>query len=49
MITKGGVQVLLDFRQDNPADHVANSEILRVLGIPNPTAKDATEGESSKY
>jgi len=36
IITKGGEKVLLDFRQDNPADHVTNAEILRVLGIPDP-------------
>jgi prostamide/prostaglandin F2alpha synthase len=35
VVTKGGEKVLLDFRQDNPADHVTNAEILRVLGIPS--------------
>jgi len=39
VVSKGGGEVLLDFRQDNPADHVANSEILRALGIPDPNAK----------
>ncbi|XP_021955816.1 prostamide/prostaglandin F synthase [Folsomia candida] len=40
VITKGGDQVLLDYRQDNPADQVDTAEILRVLEIPNPAAKD---------
>jgi len=39
VVSKGGAGVLLDFRQDNPADHVANSEILRALGITDPNAK----------
>lgn len=38
VITKGGAQVLLDYRQDNPADHVDISDILRVLNITNPEA-----------
>jgi len=48
VVTKGGEQVLLDFRQDNPADHVTNAEILRVLGIPNPGSEGQGEmGASS--
>jgi len=48
VVTKGGEQVLLDFRQDNPADHVTNAEILRVLGIPNPGGEGQGEmGASS--
>jgi len=39
VVSKGGDKVLLDFRQDNPADHVANSEILKALGITDPNAK----------
>jgi len=44
-----GKKLLLDFRQDNPADHVANSEILKRLGISEDAAA-ALEGEgTSKY
>lgn len=30
---EGGTKILMDYRQTNPADHVANSEILKILGI----------------
>ena len=33
VITKGGEKILMDYRQSNPADHVDNSEILKILGI----------------
>jgi len=49
VITKGGAKVLLDFRQDNPADHVESSEILRALQIPIPqegaSGSDATDNK----
>jgi len=34
IIAKGGTKVLLNYRQENPADRVENSEILKALGIP---------------
>jgi hypothetical protein len=34
IITKGGENVLMDYRQENAADHVSNEEILKALGIP---------------
>jgi len=37
VVEKGGQKVLLSYKQDNPADHVENSEILKALGLqPNP-------------
>jgi prostamide/prostaglandin F2alpha synthase len=33
IITKGGEKVLLDYRQENAADHVDPDEILKALGI----------------
>jgi len=33
VVNKGGSEILMDFKQDNPADHVENSDILKVLGI----------------
>jgi len=48
VITKGGAKVLLDFRQDNPADHVELSEILRVLNIPNPESNSGEESASGE-
>ena len=33
IVSKGGVQVLLNHKEDNPGDHVSNAIILRVLGI----------------
>lgn len=32
-MSEGGTKVLMDYRQANPADHVANSDILKALGI----------------
>lgn len=32
-MSEGGTKILMDYRQSNPADHVANSEILKALGI----------------
>ncbi len=48
VITKGGAQVLLDYRQDNPADHVDLADILRVLNITNPEASGAEGGGEKK-
>jgi hypothetical protein len=36
VVTKGGTTILLDFRQDNPADHVKNENVLKALGIAVP-------------
>ena len=33
IVKKGGQEVLLSYRQENPADHVENSQVLKVLGI----------------
>ena len=33
IVTKGGSQVLLNHREENPGDHVANGVILETLGI----------------
>jgi len=33
IVKKGGHEVLLSYRQENPADHVENSEVLEALGI----------------
>ena len=33
IVKKGGQEVLLSYRQENPADHVENSEVLKALGI----------------
>lgn len=33
IVSDGGTKILMDYRQTNPADHVANSEILKALGI----------------
>lgn len=33
IVSEGGTKILMDYRQSNPADHVANSEILKLLGI----------------
>ena len=33
IVTKGGEKVLLSHKQSTPGDHVANSDILDVLGI----------------
>jgi len=33
IVTKGGKEILMDYRQDNPADHVENSQILKILNI----------------
>ena len=40
IVSKAGTRVLLNHREEVPGDHVANEEILRVLGI--------TEVEPSK-
>ena len=33
IVNKGGTKVLLNHREEVPGDHVANDEILRILGI----------------
>lgn len=33
IVSENGTKILMDYRQTNPADHVQNSEILKVLGI----------------
>ena len=33
IVTEGGSEVLLSHKEEVPGDHVANSEILKVLGI----------------
>jgi hypothetical protein len=39
----------MDYRQDNPADHVENAEILKVLGIANDSSTTASgEAQPSK-
>lgn len=47
-MSEGGTKILMDYRQTNPADHVANSEILKVLGIDDVQENDnaaSTSGE----
>lgn len=39
VVSAGGKEVLLDFRQDSPADHVEPSEILKVLNIKGDTTE----------
>ncbi|KAJ6638312.1 Prostamide/prostaglandin F synthase [Pseudolycoriella hygida] len=43
IVSDGGTKILMDYRQTNPADHVANSEILKALGI----AEDKEDGSAS--
>ena len=38
IVTKGGEQLLLNHREENPGDHVANGVILEKLGIKQETA-----------
>jgi len=33
IVKKGGQEVLLSYRQENPADHVENAAVLNALGI----------------
>jgi len=35
IVKKGGQEVLLSYRQENPADHVLNEDVLKALGIPS--------------
>lgn len=44
-MSEGGTKLLMDYRQDNPADHVQNSEILKALGI---AAEDAATTNSEQ-
>jgi hypothetical protein len=37
VVKKGGEEVLLSYRQENPAEHAENSDILRALGIKHPS------------
>jgi len=38
IVKKGGSEVLLSFKQVNPADHVENTEILKALNIQEPSS-----------
>jgi len=42
IVSKGGGKVLMDYHQENPADHVGTAEVLRVLGIQQPPPLDGS-------
>lgn len=42
-MSEGGTKILMDYRQNNPADHVENSEILKALGIAETQVDDAAK------
>ena len=39
----GGKEVLLNFRQEEPSDHVSSSEVLKALGIQPPVDQQGAE------
>ena len=43
----GGKEVLLNFRQEEPSDHVSSSEVLKALGIQPPVDQQGVDGASS--
>jgi len=36
IVKKGGQEVLMSYKQENPADHASNSDILKALGLGDP-------------
>ncbi|XP_077991730.1 prostamide/prostaglandin F synthase-like [Glandiceps talaboti] len=46
VINKGGDKVLLDFRQENPGDHVPLADVLKALNIEGEPPK-SNDGASS--
>lgn len=46
VVSAGGSPVLLDFRQDSPADHVDNSKVLKVLAISSEDKTDEAGGDN---
>lgn len=48
IVSKGGTKILIDYRQTNPADHVANSEILKALGIADVPEDNNTASNSEE-
>ncbi|XP_065558634.1 prostamide/prostaglandin F synthase-like [Artemia franciscana] len=46
IVEKGG-KLLYYYKQDNPADHVANEKILEVLGIDNTNSVPAQKSDES--
>jgi len=47
IITKGGEKVLLDWRQENAADHVDAQDVLKILGIPSDDSLKANKAAAS--
>ena len=43
VIGAGGKEVLLNFRQEEPSDHVSSSEVLKALGIQPPVDQQGAE------
>jgi len=48
IVSEGGTKILMDYRQTNPADHVANSEILKALGIAEKSEGDMVAGGTAE-
>ncbi|XP_064611365.1 prostamide/prostaglandin F synthase-like [Liolophura sinensis] len=46
VVSSGGDKVLLSFKQENPADHVELSEVLKSLGIEGAPEEDAASGQA---
>jgi len=36
IVKRGGQEVLMSYKQDGPADHASNSDILKALGLDDP-------------
>jgi prostamide/prostaglandin F2alpha synthase len=47
VVAKGGEKVLLNYKQDNAADHVDAGEVLKVLGIAAKAAPAGPSGEGA--
>ena len=47
IVTAGGEKVLLSFKQTSPGHHVANNDILEVLGISDGVKEDGGEGAAT--
>lgn len=47
IVTAGGEKVLLSFKQTSPGHHVANEDILEVLGISDGDKKGSEEGAAA--
>lgn len=45
VVAKGG-KLLLGFKQENPADHVESSDVLKALGLEPDTPSEGTSGKT---